>query len=59
MNLILMGNGYPMTVIRMEDRNEYMSALEKANVENNLDDFTKIIEEAVNRSLDTYLYMLE
>lgn len=59
MNLILMRNGYPMTVIRMEDRNEYMSALEKASVENNLDDFTKIIEEAVNRSLDTYLYMLE
>lgn len=58
MNLILMRNGYPMTVIRMEDRNEYMSALEKASVENNLDDFIKIVEKAVNRSLDTYLYIV-
>ncbi|WP_242874815.1 MULTISPECIES: Fic family protein [Clostridium] len=59
MNLIFMRNGYPMTVIRMKDRNEYMSALEKASEENNLDDFIKIVEKAVNRSLDTYLYILQ
>ncbi|WP_234123670.1 Fic family protein [Clostridium hydrogenum] len=58
MNLILMRNGYPMTVIRMEDRNEYMAALEKASMKNKLDDFIKIIEEAVNRSLDMYLYII-
>lgn len=58
MNLILMRNGYPMTVIRMEDRNEYMSALEKASVGNDLSDFVKIVENAVNRSLDMYLYIL-
>ncbi|NMM64353.1 Fic family protein [Clostridium sp. P21] len=58
MNLILMRNGYPITVIRMEDRNEYMSALEKASVENDLEDFINIIAEAVNRSLDKYLYIL-
>lgn len=56
MNLILMRCGYPITVIRMEDRNEYMSALEKASVENNLEDFMGIVAAAVNRSLDTYLY---
>lgn len=36
-----------------------MSALEKASSENNLDDFIKIVEKAVNRSLDTYLYILQ
>ncbi|AWI06778.1 Fic family protein [Clostridium drakei] len=58
MNLILMRNGYPITVIRMEERNEYMSALEKASVENDLEDFINIITEAVNRSLDKYIYIL-
>lgn len=48
-----------MTVIRMEDRYEYMSALERASVENNLDDFIKIVEKTVSRSLDTYLYILQ
>ena len=59
MNLILMRCGYPITVIRMEDRNEYMNALEKASVENNLEDFIGIVAAAVNRSLDTYLYILK
>lgn len=58
MNLILMRSGYPSTVIRMEERDEYMSALEKASVENDLEDFINIIAEAVNRSLDKYLYIL-
>ncbi|AKA72033.1 filamentation induced by cAMP protein Fic [Clostridium scatologenes] len=58
MNLILMRNGYPITVIRMEERNEYMSALEKASIENDLEDFINIITEAVNRSLDKYLYVI-
>lgn len=59
MNLILMRYGYPITVIRMEDRNEYMSALEKASVENNLEEFISIVAAAVNRSLDMYLYILK
>lgn len=58
MNLILMRNGYPITVIKMEDRNDYMAALEKASVHNNLDEFIKVVEIAVDRSLDTYLYIL-
>lgn len=57
MNLILMRNGYPITVIRNEDRYEYMKALELASVEGNLDAFIKIIAEAVDRSLDMYLYI--
>jgi Uncharacterized conserved protein len=58
MNLILMRNGYPITIIKMEDRNEYMDALEKASVENDLGNFINIVAEAVNRSLDTYLYIV-
>ncbi|WP_097028283.1 Fic family protein [Clostridium peptidivorans] len=58
MNLILMRNGYPITVIKMEERNEYMSALEKASVKNDLSDFINIVGDAINTSLDTYLYIV-
>ncbi|MCT4593679.1 MAG: hypothetical protein N4A57_05350 [Anaeromicrobium sp.] len=53
-----MKNGYPICVIKMEDRGEYMNALEKASVEDNYDDFIKIIEKAVDASLDNYLYIV-
>ncbi|WP_241428158.1 hypothetical protein [Clostridium sp. DJ247] len=58
MNLILIINGYPITVIKTEDRDEYMKALEKASVEGDLQDFIKIVVKAVDRSLDTYLYVV-
>ncbi|WP_027625274.1 Fic family protein [Clostridium lundense] len=57
MNLILMRSGYPITVIRTEERDEYMKTLEKASVDGNIDDFVKVVANAVNRSLDTYLYI--
>lgn len=59
MNLILMRNGYPITVIKIEERNEYMVALEKASVENDLSDFINIVTRAVDKSLDTYLYLVD
>ncbi|MDS0526913.1 Fic family protein [Clostridium sp. SHJSY1] len=59
MNLILMRNGYPITIIRNEDRDEYMKALESASIENNLEDFLKIVSNALDRSLDTYLYIVK
>ncbi len=59
MNLILMRNGYPITVIRNEDRDEYMKALEKASTTNHKDDFINIVAKAVDRSLDTYLYIIQ
>lgn len=58
MNLILIRNGYPISVIRNEDRDEYMKALELASVDGNLDDFIKVVAKAVDRSLDTYLYLV-
>ncbi|SHJ48164.1 hypothetical protein SAMN02744037_00148 [Tepidibacter formicigenes DSM 15518] len=57
-NLILMRSGYPICVIKMEDRDEYMNALEKASVDNDYTDFIKIIEKAVDTSLDMYLYIV-
>ena len=58
MNLILMRKGYPITVIKTENREEYMKALERASVLNEIDDFFEIVAKAVDVSLDTYLYML-
>lgn len=57
MNLILMRNGYPVTVIRTEDRDEYMKSLEEASVKGNLNDFINIVTEAVDKSLDMYLFI--
>ncbi|MCY6354186.1 Fic family protein [Clostridium sp. ZS2-4] len=58
MNLILMRNGYPVTVIKNENREEYMKALEKASILNDIEDFINIVAEAVEKSLDTYLYII-
>ncbi|WP_315121199.1 Fic family protein [uncultured Clostridium sp.] len=58
MNLILMRNGYPITVIKTENRDEYMKSLEKASLQEDATDFIKIVAEAVERSLDTYLYII-
>ena len=59
MNLILMRNGYTISVIRNEDRDEYMKALEEASVNGSLEGFIRIIAEAVEASLDTYLYIIK
>lgn len=59
MNLILLRNGYPMAVIKNEDRSEYMKALELASVEGNTKAFVEIIIRAVENSLDTYLYIIQ
>lgn len=58
MNLILMKNGYPITVIKIEDRDEYMKALEKASMLDEYDNFIEIVAAAVDRSIDTYLYTI-
>ena len=58
MNLILLRNGYPLTVIRNTDRVDYMSSLEKASTTTNTDDFVEFIAQAVDRSFDTYLYLI-
>jgi len=48
MNVMLASGGFPWTVIPLEKRDEYMSALEKASVEQNINDFAKFISELVS-----------
>lgn len=55
MNLILILNGYPMAVIRKEDRIEYFKSFEIARIKKNIKPYHDIIETAVDRSLDLYL----
>lgn len=59
MNLLLMQAGYPPAIIRKEDRLEYVNALEKGQVGNDIGDFYNLIYEAVDRSLDIYLEALQ
>lgn len=55
MNLILIMNGYPMAVIRMEDRTAYLAAIYKAQKKNEREPFYDLIEKEVESSLDIYL----
>jgi Uncharacterized conserved protein len=59
MNLILMRNGYPISVIKNEDRDEYMKALEIASTTGDTKDFINMVANAVDKSLDTYLYIVQ
>jgi len=55
MNLILFMCGYPMAVIRNEERTVYLATFDKARNEDNLKPFYDLVEEAVERSLDAYI----
>lgn len=59
MNLILMMMEYPPALIRKQDRLAYIGALEKAQLGGLPDDYTKIIVNAVDRSLNIYLKALK
>jgi Fic family protein len=58
MNLILMRNGYPITIILKSDRKKYYKSLEKAD-HGNLSSLTQLIGQAVERSLTTYLKAIQ
>ena len=47
MNVMLASGGYPWTVIRVEDRNAYLAALEAASVDANIEPFAQFIAERV------------
>ena len=51
MNAMLASGGYPWTVIRVEDRDAYMKALESASVQMNIEPFAKFIAERVKWSM--------
>ena len=50
MNVVLASGGYPWTVIRVEDRAPYMSALESASVETDPRPFAEFVAERVKSS---------
>jgi len=52
MNVMLASGGYPWTVIRVEDRDKYLSALESASVDSDLEPFTRFIADRVQWSMN-------
>jgi len=52
MNAMLASGGYPWTVIRVEDRNAYLSALDRASIDMDVAPFADFIAERVQWSLD-------
>jgi fido (protein-threonine AMPylation protein) len=51
MNAMLASGGYPWTVIRVEDRDAYLAALERASVEQDIAPFARFVVERVQWSL--------
>jgi len=52
MNAMLASGGYPWVVIRVEDREKYLKALESASVDNDIRPFATFIAERVQWSLE-------
>lgn len=59
MNLILLLNGYPVAIIRKEDRIVYLNSFEIERNQHDLQPFYELIFTAVDRSLDIYLNVAE
>lgn len=58
MNIILISNGYPFTVLLKVDRPKYLRALSEAD-NGNLAPFANFVARSVERSLDIYLLAFE
>lgn len=52
MNAMLASGGYPWTVIRVEDRDAYLSALDRASIDLDIAPFAMFIGERVRRSME-------
>ena len=52
MNAMLASGGYPWTVIRVEDRNDYLATLEAASIEQDILPFARFVAERVQWSLE-------
>ena len=52
MNTMLASGGYPWTVIRVEDRDAYMSALEAASVDTDIRPFVRFLGDRVRWSME-------
>ena len=47
MNFMLASGGYPWTVIHLEDRNRYLSALDRASIDQDIQPFARFIAERI------------
>lgn len=54
MNTMLASGGYPWTVIRVENRTQYISTLENTHIKFDITGFTKFIGEEVKASQDVF-----
>ena len=52
MNAMLASGGYPWTIIRHEDRDTYLAALEAASVDMNIEPFVRLVAEQVQWSME-------
>ena len=52
MNVMLAAGGYPWTVLPVDERSEYMAALEAASVEQNIEQFTAFLARLVQARLE-------
>jgi Fic family protein len=52
MNVMLASGGYPWTVIRVEDRNAYLGALDRASINMDIRPFSTFVAQRVRWSLD-------
>ncbi len=50
MNVMLASGGYPWTVIRIEDRDVYLAALERASIDRDIGPFAQFVADRVARS---------
>ena len=59
MNLVLIQNGYVPSIIRIEDRSEYIQSIEKAQSGQSLQVFHTVIAKSVDKNIDFYIETLE
>jgi fido (protein-threonine AMPylation protein) len=52
MNVMLASGGYPWTVIRVEDRDSYLHALDSASIDTDIKPFARFIRQSVQRATD-------
>ncbi len=50
MNVMLASGGYPWTIIRVQDRNDYLAALESASIDQDIEPFAGFVAVQVARS---------
>lgn len=55
MNLVLLGHGYPIAIVKTEERQAYMHAIRGGIQTGSLEKFYRVIAGAVERSLDAWI----